>query len=71
MVSKVPKVFQGTEVHQVPLALDPRGLQDRRVSRACQEDPDLQAHLVRRLFQFNYVVVQMRNQFSDLQGTQG
>lgn len=42
---------QETGVLQVPLVLDLRDLQERRVSRAFQEDPDRLVHLVLKVSQ--------------------
>lgn len=43
--------FQETGVPQVPLVLDLRDLQERRVSRAFQEDPEGQEHPVLKVSQ--------------------
>lgn len=47
-MSLVPQVFQETGVPQEPLVLDLRDLQERRVSRASQEDLEDPVHPVRR-----------------------
>lgn len=46
-MSQVPQVFQETGVLQEALASDLRDLQERRVSRASQEDLEDPAHPVR------------------------
>lgn len=51
-MNQVPLVLQETGVLQDPLASDLRGLQERKVSRVSQEDPEGPAHPVRREFRF-------------------
>lgn len=51
LVSQVPKVSQETEVLQEALALDLRDLQERKVSRASQEDLADLVHLVLKVNQ--------------------
>lgn len=48
---QVPQVFRETGVHQDHLALDLRGLQERRVSRVYQEDQEVLEHPVLKVNQ--------------------
>lgn len=50
-MSQVPQVFQETGVLLDPLASDLRDLQERRVSKASQEDLDQPAHPVPKVNQ--------------------
>lgn len=50
-MSQVPQVFQETGVRQEPLALDLRGLQERKVSKVSQEDLEVPVHLVLKVSQ--------------------
>lgn len=47
----MPQVFQETGVHQESLALDLRGLQERKVSRVSQEDQEVLVHQVLKVSQ--------------------
>lgn len=50
-MTQVPLVFQETGDHQVPLALDLKDLQERKVVRVSQEGLDLPVHLVQKVNQ--------------------
>lgn len=60
LVTQVSAVFLETEVLQDLLASDPQVLQERKVSRVSQEDPEDLVHLVREEFQHLSVFIKHR-----------